>query len=103
MYGLREMNSPPPVLITFPIDQFVYLITAILLSALGVVFWVYKQTHPLDVRLGIAENDMKTLKEHMTKVEEKLDDFRLNYKADILVSRAKEILEKEKKEPQKNE
>jgi hypothetical protein len=57
----------------------------------------------LDTRLGIAENDIKSLKERMTKAEDKLDDFRLNYKADIIVRSAKKIWEEEKKEAQENE
>lgn len=53
----------------------------------------------LDTRLGIAENDIKSLKERMTKAEDKLDD----YKADIIVRSAKKIWEEEKKEAQENE
>jgi hypothetical protein len=59
----------------------------------------------LDTRLGIAENDLVSLKERMTKAEEKLDDFALNYKTDIYVRGAKKACEQErnKKEARKNE
>jgi hypothetical protein len=97
------MSSGAPVLIAFPIDQFVSLIIAILVSALGVVFWVYKQTHPLDTRLGVAEKQLEILTERMTKAEAILDDFRVNYQLDINIKRVKEIWEKErdKKEAQR--
>jgi hypothetical protein len=99
---IENVTSPPtPVLITFPIGQFITLIITIVGAALGVMAWIYERTHKLDTKVIKAQSEIDRIKERMDKAENQLDDFTIEYKVDVRVSRAMKDLEDQKKEAEK--
>jgi hypothetical protein len=67
--------DPTSVIIGFPIDQFVIFIIAVVGAIAGIIIWVYKLTHPLDVALTALTTRVNTLERNFTDRDREFRDI----------------------------
>jgi cell division protein FtsL len=80
------MSSTSTTLIAFSPEQFIYLIIAIVTATVAIISWVYRQTHSLDKKLGMAQKDITTIQKELDEQRPKLREM------EILVARLTERL-----------
>ena len=86
--------STPPQIIDWPA---LYLIAQVL-GFIVTIITIIIVTHKITKNFTGIEKDVEYLKKTVEKHENKLEEFIVNYKTDILVRRAREELEKKGEE-----
>jgi cell division protein FtsN len=70
-------SIPPQVVIAFSPEMLMYFIIALVTATVGIILWVYKQTHPMDKRVSIVENNIDNLKKNSDEERPKFREMEL--------------------------
>jgi hypothetical protein len=84
------MPAPTTPVIDWPALYFIVQV----LGFIGIIITIMTATHKITKKFTGIEKDIEYLQKTVDKHENKLEEFAVNYKTDILVRRAREELEK---------